>query len=75
MQGRIQGFKGQQIRFGKVGDVDVAADISAVARAVITAVDVDRRATAPSGIEDEGNEMSFRIVGVGAGDVVRALVR
>src|SRR5712671_3274273 len=57
---------------GKVINVNVIANAGAVGRGIIRAEDLDLRPLAKNGLQDERNEMRFRIVifanlGIGAG--------
>ncbi len=68
-----QGFQGQQVGIGEVGDVDVVADAGAVGSGVVVAEDFDEVAAAQGDVEDQGNEVGLGFVGFAAGDCRRGL--
>ena len=68
----FEGLQGKQVGVSQVGDVDVVANAGAVGGGVVVAVDADGLATAEGDVENQGNEVGFRLVGFAAGDAVGA---
>src|ERR1019366_8395962 len=53
----FKGFKGKEMRVGKIGDMDVVADAGAVGGRVVLAKDLDGVATPQGHVQDQGNEV------------------
>ena len=58
------------MRVGQVGDVDVVADAGAVGGGIVVAVDANGGASPERDVEDERNQVGFRVVGFAAGDAL-----
>ena len=61
----------EDVRGGQVIDVDVVADAGAVGRRVVGAEDLDVRALAERGLEDERDQVRFGVVVLADGAVRR----
>ena len=67
--------EGEKVGIGQVGDVDVVTDAGAVGGRVIVTIDTDRLAATQGHVEDERDEMGFRLMCLASGYAFGALGR